>query len=91
MPFELVKKAGLLNQFKSPIGAKRNFQIHKDPHELAKESGKSNKWWKENAFMLFLWRKRRRMMWSKNKASSPRVAFCLCLKIVVKQGSFQKK
>ena len=27
----------------------------------------------------------------KNKASSPRLAFPLCLKTVVKQGSFQKK
>ena len=27
----------------------------------------------------------------KNKASSPRLAFPLCLKTAVKQGSFQKK
>ena len=40
--------AGLLKQVKSPIGAKRAFQIHEDPHELDKESGKANTWWKYN-------------------------------------------
>ena len=35
-----------------PQGAKRNFQIHEDPHELAKSSGKYNIWWKENSFIL---------------------------------------
>ena len=39
----------------------------------------------------FFWRKGRRMMWAKNKASSPRLAFPLCCKIAVKQGNFQKK
>ena len=29
------------------------FQIHKDPHELPKESGKDNMWWKYNSFMVF--------------------------------------
>ena len=29
-----------------------NFQIYEDPHELDKESGKYNKWWKDNSFML---------------------------------------
>ena len=36
-----------------PIGAKRTFQIHEDPHELAREIGKDNLWWKDNSFMLF--------------------------------------
>ena len=27
--------------------------MHVDSHELAKESGKDNKCWKENSFMLF--------------------------------------
>ena len=58
-PYEVIgcsnrcKKSGLLNQFKSPIGAKWTFQIYEDPHEVAKASGKDNKWWKENSFMLF--------------------------------------
>ena len=86
----MCKKAGLLNQVKSPIGAKRTFQIHEDPQKLDKESGEDNVLWKENSFMSFLWRKLRRMMWSKNKASSPRLAFPLCLKTAVKQGSFHK-
>ena len=47
------QKVGLLNQVKSPIGAKRTFQIYEYPHELAKASGKANKWWKQNSFMLF--------------------------------------
>ena len=47
------QKAGLLKQVKSPIGAKMNFQIHEDPHELDKESGKDNKWWKYNSFIIF--------------------------------------
>ena len=34
----------------------------------------------------FVWRKGRRMMWEKNKASSPRLALPLCLKTAVKQG-----
>ena len=46
------QKVGLLKQVKSPIGAKRTFQIHEDPHELDKASGKANKWWKDNSFML---------------------------------------
>ena len=45
-------KAGLLQQVKSPIGAKRTFQIHEDPHKLDKASGKSNVWCKYNSFML---------------------------------------
>ena len=28
------------------------FQIHEDPHELDKASGKANMWWKEISFML---------------------------------------
>ena len=28
------------------------FQIYEDPYELAKASGKDNKWWKYNSFML---------------------------------------
>ena len=39
----------------------------------------------------FVWRKVRRRMWSKNKASSSILAFPLCLKTTVKQDSFQKK
>ena len=31
------------------------------------------------------------MMWEKNKAVTPRLAFPFFLKTVVKQGSFQKK
>ena len=50
--FYLNWSKGLLKQVKSPIGAKRTFQIHEDPHELAKESGRDNKWWKDNSFML---------------------------------------
>ena len=34
------------------MGAKRNFQIHEDPHKLAKASGKDNMWWKDNSFIL---------------------------------------
>ena len=34
------------SQIKSPIGAKRTFQIYEDPHELDKSSGQANKWWK---------------------------------------------
>ena len=30
-------------------------------------------------------------MWEKNKVVTPRLAFPFCLKINVKQGSFQKK
>ena len=33
----------------------------------------------------FFWRKGRRIMWGKNKASSPRLYFPLCLKTTVKQ------
>ena len=47
------KKESLLNQVKSPIGAKRTFEIYEDPHEFAKESGKDNKWWQKNSFMFF--------------------------------------
>ena len=47
------QKDGLIYQVKSPIGAKRTFQIYGDPHELAKESEKDNKWWKKNSFILF--------------------------------------
>ena len=50
---QIGQKESLLKQVKSPIGAKRTFQIHEDPHELAKESAKDNKWWKENLFMIF--------------------------------------
>ena len=52
MLFELVKKVGLLNQVKYPIGAKRTFQIYENDHELAKASGQDNKWWKDNSLML---------------------------------------
>ena len=51
--------------FKSPIGAKMTFQIHEDPHEVLEIK----------IIHCFLWRKGRRRMWSKNKASSPRLAF----------------
>ena len=47
------KSRKLLKQVKSPIGAKKNFQIHEDLHELYKESGKANMWWKKNSFLLF--------------------------------------
>ena len=47
------QKAGLLKQVKYPIGTKRTFQIHENPHELDKSSGKDNMWWKCNSFMLF--------------------------------------
>ena len=46
-------KSRLTKQVKSPIGAKRNFQIHEDPHKLAKESGKYNMWWLDNSFIIF--------------------------------------
>ena len=36
-------KEGLLNLVKSPIGARKTFQIYEDAHELAKESGQDNK------------------------------------------------
>ena len=39
----------------------------------------------------FFWRKGMRMMWEKNKAVTPRLAFLFCLKTAVKQGNFQKK
>ena len=55
--YSIGQKVGLLNQVKSPIGAKGTFQIHEDPHELDKSSGKDNKCWKYNSFMLFFWRK----------------------------------
>ena len=45
-------KAGLLKLVKSPIGARKNFQIYEDAHGLDKASGKANKWWKYNSFML---------------------------------------
>ena len=47
------QKEGLLKQVKSPIGEKRTFQIHEDPRELDKESGKFNKRWKHKSFMIF--------------------------------------
>ena len=56
--FELVKERGLLKQVKSPIGAKRTFQIHEDPHELDKTSGKDNMWWKYNSFRIFMERRK---------------------------------
>ena len=39
----------------------------------------------------FFLEKRKEDDLGKNKASSPRLAFPLCFKIVVKQGNFQKK
>ena len=39
----------------------------------------------------FFWRKGRRMVWEKNKASSPILAFPLFLKTIVNQGNFRKK
>ena len=39
----------------------------------------------------FGWRKRRRMVKEKNKEVTPRLTFPFFLKVVVKQGSFQKK
>ena len=48
------KKEGLLKLVKSPICARKTFQIDEDAHELDKESGKDNKWWKYNSFMIFL-------------------------------------
>ena len=47
------RKAGLLKLVKSPICARKTFQIYEDAHELAKESGQANKWWKDNSIMLF--------------------------------------
>ena len=47
------QKAGLLKLVKSPIGARKNFQIYEDAHELDKSSGQYCKWWKENSFILF--------------------------------------
>ena len=38
----------------------------------------------------FFWRKGRRMMWEKNKESSPRLAFPLCLKTTVSKADFRK-
>ena len=40
------QKAVLLNLVKSPIGARKTFQIYEDVHELDKESGQDNMWWK---------------------------------------------
>ena len=40
---------------------------------------------------FFFWRKLRRIMWEKNKAVTPTIAFPFCLRTAVKQGSFQKK
>ena len=45
-------KSRLTKTSQIPIGAKRTFQIHEDPHKLAKESGKYNVWWKDNSFMI---------------------------------------
>ena len=39
----------------------------------------------------FVWRKGMRMMWERNKAVTPRLAFPFFLKTVVKKGNFQKK
>ena len=36
----------------SQIPHRCTFQICEDPHELAKESGKDNVWWKEKSFTL---------------------------------------
>ena len=37
------QKAGLLKLVKSPIGAKKTFQIYEDAHELAKSDRPANK------------------------------------------------
>ena len=47
------QKAGLQKLVKSPIGARKTFQIYEDAHQLAKESGQDNKWWKDNSFIIF--------------------------------------
>ena len=43
------------------------------------------------SYPCFFGRKGRRIMWEKNKAVTPRLAFPFFLKTVVNQGRFQKK
>ena len=45
-------KSRLTKSSQIPHRCKKDFQIYEDPHELAKESGKDNKWWKDNSFIL---------------------------------------
>ena len=47
-------KSRLTKSSQIPIGARNTFQIYEDAHELDKESGKANKWWKDNSFNIFL-------------------------------------
>ena len=47
------EKKVLLKLVKSPIGAKKTFQIYEDAHELAKSDIPANKWLKEIRSMLF--------------------------------------
>ena len=46
-------KSGLTKSSQIPHRCKKDFPIYEDPHELDKESGKYNKWWKYNSFILF--------------------------------------
>ena len=57
---------------------------------LIRQVGKIKSDGKKTHSFFFL-EKGGRMMWEKNKAVTPRLAFPFCLKIVVKQGNFQEK
>ena len=56
-------KVCLLKLVKSPIGARKTFQIYEDAQELDKSNKKYNNSYKDIRYMLFFWRKGRRMMW----------------------------
>ena len=45
----------------------------------ANSSGKAKEGWKYNSFMLFIWRKGGRIMWEKNKETTPSLAFPFAL------------
>ena len=52
------QKAGLLKLVKSPIGAKKTFQIYEDAQKLGKSDRKDNKWWKDIRNTIFLDKKK---------------------------------
>ena len=49
---QIGQKAGLLKLVKSPIGARKTFQIYEYAHELDKSDRPDNKWWKDIISML---------------------------------------
>ena len=67
-----------------------NFQIYQDAHELANSSRKANEGWKRKLIHDFIRRKGGRMMWEKNKSTTPSLAFPLALNLN-KIGSFSEK